>query len=78
MKTIQITVDEDLLTRLDADEETKRTGRSAVFRRAVEAYLQRRRRAGITDSYRRGYGKKKAALDYGFDTWENEGVWPSE
>jgi hypothetical protein len=46
MKAIKITVDERLLARLDADPEVKKSGRSAVFRHAVEAYLleQRKRR----------------------------------
>ncbi|PYR86414.1 MAG: hypothetical protein DMG19_13085, partial [Acidobacteria bacterium] len=43
MKTIQITIDEALLAKLDADEETKRNGRSAVLRRAAAEYLNRRR-----------------------------------
>jgi len=40
MKTIQITIDEKLLAKLDADEETQRDGRSAVLRRAVGEYLK--------------------------------------
>jgi metal-responsive CopG/Arc/MetJ family transcriptional regulator len=55
MKAIQITMDESLLARLDADEEVRRLGRSAVLRRAVEEYLRRRRAAGIADAYRRAY-----------------------
>lgn len=77
MKTIQITVDETLLAQLDADQETKRDGRSAVFRRAVSDYLKRRRRAAIAESYRRGYGKNPG-LGPEFEGWENEGVWPKE
>jgi len=36
MRAIQITLDERLLADLDADDEVKRDGRSAVLRRAVE------------------------------------------
>ena len=43
MKAIQISMDESLLAQLDADEEVKRDGRSAVFRRAVSSYLRNRR-----------------------------------
>lgn len=75
MKAIQITIDEGLLARLDADPEVKRLGRSAVFRRAVEAYLSRMRRSTITDAYRRAYGTPPAAGDE-LDGWDNEGVWP--
>jgi metal-responsive CopG/Arc/MetJ family transcriptional regulator len=77
MKTIQITVDEGLLAKLDADEETKRDGRSAVFRRAVAEYLKHRKRLAIASSYRRGYGSKPG-LGAEFDGWENEGEWPND
>lgn len=77
MKTIQITVDESLLAKVDADEETKRDGRSAVFRRAVAEYLKRRRRASIAEQYRKAY-KGAAGLRSEFEGWEDEGVWPSE
>ena len=77
MKTIQITVDEKLLARLDADDETKRDGRSAVFRRAVAEYLKQRKRLSIANSYRRGYAGKPG-LGPDFDDWENEGEWPND
>jgi metal-responsive CopG/Arc/MetJ family transcriptional regulator len=77
MKTIQITMDEKLLARLDADEETRRDGRSAVLRRAVADYLGRRRRSAIASGYRKAYSKK-AAIVSELAHWEDEGVWPSE
>jgi metal-responsive CopG/Arc/MetJ family transcriptional regulator len=75
MKAIQITLDDKLLTRLDADPEVKRLGRSAVFRQAVEAYLTRRKKRAITEAYRKAYG---AALDPGveLEAWTAEGAWP--
>ena len=76
MKAIQITIDERLLARLDADPEVKRLGRSAVFRQAVEAYLARTRKSTITDAYRRAYGTSSPASDDEVDAWEDEGVWP--
>jgi metal-responsive CopG/Arc/MetJ family transcriptional regulator len=77
MKAIQITVDDRLLARLDHDPEVKRLGRSAVFRAAVEAYLQARRRQHIDSAYRRGYGKDRG-LGREWDGWAEEGVWPEE
>ena len=41
MKAMQMTIDEQLLARLDADDEVRRDGRSAVIRRAIDAYLRR-------------------------------------
>ena len=75
MKAIQITIDDRLLARLDADPEVKRLGRSAVFRRAVEAYLARMRKSTILDGYRRAYGAPPTPREE-LDAWEDEGVWP--
>ncbi|MGH9319799.1 MAG: ribbon-helix-helix protein, CopG family [Vicinamibacteria bacterium] len=44
MKPVQVLIDEPLLAPLDADEEVRRDGRSAVLRRAIREYLRRRRR----------------------------------
>jgi len=76
MKAIQITFDERLLARLDGDEEVKRDGRSAVLRRAVAQYLEKKRRSAIADAYRRGYGKHPARAE--FAAWADEAVWPEE
>jgi metal-responsive CopG/Arc/MetJ family transcriptional regulator len=77
MKAIQITVDERLLARLDRDPEVKRSGRSAVFRRAVEAYLRARRKREIAEAYRRGYAKDRG-LGPEWEGWAEEGVWPED
>lgn len=76
MKAIQVTLDAALLAKLDADEEVRREGRSAVLRRAAEEYLQRRRRRAIADQYAKAYG---ASPDLGaeFSGWEDEGAWPA-
>ena len=76
MKAIQITFDERLLEKLDSDAEVKREGRSAVIRRAVADYLQKRRRATIAEAYQRGYGKQPPDAD--LSGWVDEGVWPDE
>ncbi len=77
MKTIQVMFDERLLKRLDADEEVHRVGRSAVLRRAAEAYLRRARGRRITEGYRRAYGVGEG-LGGEFEGWAAEGVWPEE
>ena len=77
MKPIQILIDEKLLARLDADEEVRLAGRSAVMRRAIAEYLRRRRSRRIANGYRRAYGETPG-LGEGFEGWEEEGAWPEK
>jgi len=77
MKAIQVTLDDDLLKRLDRDDEVRRDGRSAVLRRAADLYLRKRRAGAIASAYLRAYGDG-AGLGAAFDGWEKEGVWPDE
>jgi metal-responsive CopG/Arc/MetJ family transcriptional regulator len=66
--------DEELLERLDASEEVRQEGRSAVLRRAAEEFLRRRERALIRERYADAYGDG-TDLD-GFEGWEEQGSWP--
>jgi metal-responsive CopG/Arc/MetJ family transcriptional regulator len=75
MKPIQILIDEKLLKRLDADEEVRRAGRSAVLRRAAAEYLRRSRARRIAERYRHAY-RTEAGLGEEFAGWEDEGSWP--
>ncbi|OLC47051.1 MAG: hypothetical protein AUH43_12640 [Acidobacteria bacterium 13_1_40CM_65_14] len=75
MKPVQVLFDEPLLRRLDADEEVRRLGRSAVLRRAVAEYLRKRRARTTAERYRRAYGKREG-LGEEFRGWEDQGAWP--
>jgi metal-responsive CopG/Arc/MetJ family transcriptional regulator len=76
MVRVQITFDEGLLRRLDADPETRRLGRSAVLRIAVEEWLKGKRDKEIDEQIRRGYQRHPAAE---FDEWlKEEPPWPDE
>lgn len=77
MKAIQITVDEDLLREIDQSPETRRDGRSAVFRRAAMAYLRQSRQADIAQRYATGYAKD-GSLGNELQGWEEQGEWPNE
>ena len=68
MKPIQITLDERLLARLDADSEVRRHGRSAV---------RRRRKRTIASQYAKAYGAEPG-LGAEFSGWEDEGSWPAQ
>lgn len=76
MRAIQITVDERLLSRLDADPDVRRLGRSAVFRRAVEAYLRQRRVRTVGEAYRRAYAGGGPETELA--GWSEEGEWPDK
>ncbi len=75
MKPIQVLFDEPLLRRLDADDEVRKMGRSAVLRRAAAEYLRKRRARTTAEAYRRAYSKDKGLGDE-FAGWETEGAWP--
>jgi metal-responsive CopG/Arc/MetJ family transcriptional regulator len=78
MKPIQVMFDEALLKRLDADDEVRQTGRSAVLRRAAAEYLRRRRAKKTADAYRRAYGTARTALARELAGWPDEGAWPEK
>lgn len=77
MKAVQVMLDEGLLARLDEDPEVRRTGRSAVLRRAAEEYLARSRREAVAEGYRRAYGDA-GGLGEEYEGWEEQGHWPPE
>ena len=78
MKAIQISFDEKLLKELDATDEVRKEGRSAVLRRAVSEYLRRRRGRTISERYARAYGNDTDGLGREFEGWEDQGLWPDE
>jgi hypothetical protein len=76
MKPIRVLMDEDLLRELDATDEVKREGRSAVLRRAAAEYLLHRRRRAIREQYGRAYGGE-GDLGSELAGWEEQGAWPT-
>ena len=67
--------DEELLRRLDSDQEVRQHGRSAVLRRAATEYLRRSRTKRIAETYRRAYADRPG-LGEEFAGWQDEGSWP--
>lgn len=54
-RPVQVSIDEDLLKRIDRDPETRRNGRSAVVRSALRLYLEAKRRRSVDAAIRRAY-----------------------
>ena len=83
MKTIRVSLDDDLLARFDECPDVRQRGRSAVLREAVAAYVNRgggRKRlsdAEIVQRYREGYGKFPP-VEEELSGWEEEEAWPEE
>jgi len=74
MKTVQMTLDENLIT--SVDKVTKRLGttRSAFTREALKAALREVRTNELERKHREGYRRKPVRLGE-FDDWEAEQVW---
>ena len=69
MKSVWIRFPEDLLERLDADEDVQRLGRSAIVRRIAEGYLRRRDEKKIAEEYARGYGPDFPPIEEELEGW---------
>jgi len=77
MKVVQVSLDERLLAKLDAQAEVRERGRSAVVREALGYWLAMRREARIAEAYARAYGES-GGIDDEFPGWAGSGKWPDE
>jgi metal-responsive CopG/Arc/MetJ family transcriptional regulator len=76
-RSVQISVDDDLLRAIDRRPETKREGRSAVIRAALRMYLERKQRESTDEQYVRAYGRRARGKDE-FDDLLDGQAWPDE
>ena len=54
-RPVQISMDAELLRRIDADPEVRERGRSVFIRSAIEMYLRARQRREIDEQLRKAY-----------------------
>lgn len=74
MKTIQMTIDEELLAEVDAAVRDLGTSRSAFLRDALQRALKQRQIAAMERQHVAGY--ERHPVEPGeFDVWEAEQVW---
>lgn len=77
-RSVQISLDEELLEEIDRRPETKRKGRSAVIRRALYEYLRRQREQEIDRSYEEAYDGKADEIYTEFAELLGSQTWPEE
>jgi metal-responsive CopG/Arc/MetJ family transcriptional regulator len=77
MKTVQMTLDDDLVKAVDRVSKELRTNRSAFTRKALREALARYSLEQLEHKHRRGYEQHPAAADE-FSVWETEQAWGDE
>ena len=74
MKTIQMTIDAQLLKAIDRLTRARKTTRSALIRAALEAELRRERINELEANHAAGYAAKPV-LSGEFDAWLDQQDW---
>ncbi len=75
MKTVQMTLDADLVKAVDKVARQLGTTRSAFAREALRSALKRMADAELETKFREGYARKPVRKGE-FSVWESEQVWP--
>lgn len=77
MRTVQMTLDEDLVKAVDQAVKRLGTTRSAFTRNALQEALKKMRISELERKHREGYARK--SVRHGeFSVWETEQVWGDE
>ena len=74
MRTVQVTLDETLVSAVDEAARKLNLSRSAFTRKALQTALKRIRDEGQEQKHRAGYVRKPVEKGE-FDIWEDEQVW---
>jgi metal-responsive CopG/Arc/MetJ family transcriptional regulator len=77
MRTVQMTLDEDLINAVDSVAKELRTTRSAFTRSALQRAIARIRMEKLEEMHRQGYLKKPVS-EGEFSVWEEEQKWGDE
>jgi metal-responsive CopG/Arc/MetJ family transcriptional regulator len=75
MRTVQMTLEPELVAAVDRAARRLGVSRSTFTRRALAAALERLRVEALERRHREGYRRKPARRGE-FDTWHAEQVWP--
>jgi metal-responsive CopG/Arc/MetJ family transcriptional regulator len=74
MRTVQITLDDELIQEIDQAVKRLGTTRSAFTREALRAALTQLRNREMEEKHRAGYARKPVQPGE-FSDWENEQIW---
>jgi len=74
MKTVQMTLDDELVEEVDRTVQELRTTRSAFARDALRAAVQRHKAMALEEQHRSGYRAHPVTAEE-FGVWENEQEW---
>jgi metal-responsive CopG/Arc/MetJ family transcriptional regulator len=74
MKTIQMTIDAQLLSAVDKLTRARKTTRSALIRDALEAELRRARIVSLEEQHTAGY-RRQPVTSGEFDVWLDQQEW---
>lgn len=77
MRTIQMTLDDNLVKAVDQVAKELKTSRSAFTRKALQEALIRYNLEQLERKHRRGYEQHPVAVDE-FSDWETEQAWGDE
>ena len=77
MRTIQMTLDEDLVRAVDRVSKQLNTSRSAFTRKALREALARYSHEQLERKHRQGYARHPVAAEE-FSVWETEQAWADE
>ena len=77
-KAVQVSIDVELLRRVDAQPETRKRGRSAFVRSAIESYLRAKKRREIDEAISTAFGNDADAMLDEVDVLLDAQTWPDD
>ena len=77
-RPVQISLDEELLRRVDRDPEARRGGRSKLIASALRLYLEARRRRDVDDAIRKAYRGHDLVMLREVEHLMGRQAWPDE
>jgi metal-responsive CopG/Arc/MetJ family transcriptional regulator len=77
-KAVQISIDVELLRRVDAQPETRKRGRSAFIRSAIESYLRAKKRREIDQAIATAFGQHADEMLDEVDGLLDAQAWPDD